>query len=79
MRKLAKGILPEKSLNNYPLRNCAEVDVINQALNNKADLSDLYMYTIDTTSNIVGMPKPACENCTFTFKGRVADIISGYK
>jgi hypothetical protein len=78
-------ILPQKSLNRYELGNCAEVDAINQALNNKANLNDLYMYTIDATtnkfrvpSNTFGTSKIACENCTSTFLGRVADIISGW-
>jgi len=72
-------MLPEKSLNGYPLGNCAEVDAVNQALNNKANLNDLYMYTIETTPNSFGIPKPACENCTSTFRGNVADIFSGHK
>jgi len=76
--KLA-DILPEKSLNEYPLGNCAEVDAVNQAINNKSNLNDLYMYTIKTTPNGFGMPKPTCENCTYTFEGKVADIFSGNK
>ncbi|MEN8905634.1 MAG: YwqJ-related putative deaminase, partial [Clostridiales bacterium] len=78
-------ILPNKSLNEYKLGNCAEVDAINQALNNKANLSDLHIYTIVATtnklripSNTFGSPKIACENCTYTFYGQVSDIISGW-
>ncbi|MBY6802542.1 hypothetical protein FDC50_16235 [Clostridium botulinum] len=66
----------EESLNDYQLGNCAEVDGVNQALNNNANLEDLYIYTIDTTTNNFGTPKPYCENCTYTFKGKVSDIIS---
>ncbi|WP_277408719.1 RHS repeat-associated core domain-containing protein [Lacrimispora xylanisolvens] len=80
------NILPQESLNSYQLGNCAEVDAVNQALNNKANLNDLYIYTIDTTtdkmripSSTFGNPKLACENCTYTFLGKVKDILSGYK
>lgn len=40
--------LPESSLNQYRLGNCAEVDAVNQALNSGANASDLYLYTINT-------------------------------
>ncbi|WP_252238066.1 YwqJ-related putative deaminase [Clostridium sp. VAP51] len=83
MNKTMSDILPGESLNDYQLGNCAEVDGVNQALNNNANLEDLYIYTIDTTTNKFGIPtnnfgtpKPACENCTYTFKGKVSDIIS---
>ncbi|MOA62702.1 hypothetical protein D3C78_1882000 [compost metagenome] len=39
---------------------------------------DLYLYTIKTTSNEFGVAKLACENCTFTFKGNVADALTGW-
>ena len=35
--------LPESSLNQYRLGNCAEVDAVNQALNSGANASDLYL------------------------------------
>lgn len=45
-----------------------------------------YIYTIKTNTDKFrvpmynfGKPKPACENCTYAFKGIVGDIISGYK
>ncbi|MGE5472860.1 MAG: S8 family serine peptidase [Ignavibacteriales bacterium] len=79
LNKTLADMLPEKSLNGYPLGNCAEVDAVNQALNNKANLNDLYIYTIETTPNSFGVPKPACENCTATFLGKAADILSGHK
>jgi RHS repeat-associated protein len=66
-------MLPEKSLNNYKLGNCAEVDAVNQALNKGANIRDLYMYTVDVNS---GTSKAMCENCIYTFKGRVADVLS---
>lgn len=70
---LLKSWLPESSLNNYKLGNCAEVDVVNQALNNGASIKDLYLYTINTKN---GHPKRMCENCIYTFFGRVADVFS---
>ena len=51
--------LPESSLNQYRLGNCAEVDAVNQALNSGANASDLYLYTINTKNNV---SKPVCEN-----------------
>ena len=54
--------LPESSLNQYRLGNCAEVDAVNQALNSGANASDLYLYTINTKNNV---SKPVCENCIY--------------
>ena len=71
-------LFPESSLNQYKIGNCAEVDAVNQALNSGSNIADLYIYTIETTSSGFGMPKPACENCIYTFKGNVADILSGF-
>lgn len=65
--------LPEKSLNQYRLGNCAEVDAVNQALNSGSNISDIYLYTINTKNN---MPKPMCENCVYTFMDRVAEVLS---
>lgn len=65
--------LPESSLNQYRLGNCAEVDAVNQALNSGANASDLYLYTINTKNNV---SKPMCENCIYTFGDRVADVFS---
>ncbi|WP_107951128.1 pre-toxin TG domain-containing protein [Lysinibacillus parviboronicapiens] len=72
------GLLPENSLNKYALGNCAEVDGVNQALNRGANTSDLYLYTIETTPSAFGKAKEACKNCTFTFKGNVADVLTGW-
>ncbi|MFK4475021.1 phage baseplate assembly protein gpV [Paenibacillus sp. RC73] len=72
------GLLPKDSLNEYAVGNCAEVDAVNQALNQKANVNDLYIYTIKTTPNEFGSAKIACENCTFTFKGNVADALTGW-
>lgn len=69
---LAK-MLPETSLNQYRVGNCAEVDAVNQALNAGANIDDLYMYTINAKT---GASKPMCENCTYTFSGKVADILT---
>lgn len=73
------GILPEKSLNNYPVGNCAEVDAINQALNSGAKLENITIYTIHTTKGHVGRRKEACENCTFAFKGKIKKNHTGWK
>nr|WP_253299365.1 RHS repeat-associated core domain-containing protein [Paenibacillus barcinonensis] len=72
------GILPKNSLNDYKIGNCSEVDAINQALNQNAKLKDLYLVTIETTRSSFGKTKLACENCTSTFKGTVADAITGW-
>ncbi|UQQ34071.1 contractile injection system protein, VgrG/Pvc8 family [Paenibacillus polymyxa] len=72
------GLLPKDSLNEYGVGNCAEVDAVNQALNQKANVNDLYLYTIKTTPHEFGAAKIACENCTFTFKGNVADALTGW-
>ena len=68
-----KSWLPERSLNQYRLGNCAEVDAVNQALNGGADINNLYLYTINTKNNL---PKAMCENCVYTFINRVADVLS---
>ncbi|KAA8756746.1 RHS repeat-associated core domain-containing protein [Paenibacillus sp. UASWS1643] len=72
------GILPKNSLNDYKVGNCSEVDAINQALNQNAKLNDLYLVTIETTRSSFGKTRLACENCTSTFKGTVADAITGW-
>lgn len=66
-------LLPENSFNRYDIGNCAEVDAVNQALNNGAKLSDLNLYTIDVKK---GLPKQMCENCVYTFEGHVNNIIT---
>ena len=48
LNPLLESWLPESSLNQYRLGNCAEVDAVNQALNSGADVSNLYLYTINT-------------------------------
>ncbi len=73
------GILPKESLNGYKVGNCAEVDAINQALNDGADLKNLHMTTIHTTKSSFGKNKEACENCTATFKGKIKQNYTGWK
>jgi len=73
-----KGLLPENSKNKYALGNCAEVDGVNQALNQGSKISDLYLFTVETTPSAFGKAKVACENCTLTFKGSVADALTGW-
>lgn len=73
-----KGLLPASSLNNYPVGNCAEVDAVNRALNAGAKLKDLHLTTIHVTKKHFGEYKPSCENCTYTFKGRLKENYSGW-
>lgn len=72
------GILPNKSLNKYPIGNCAEVEAINNALNDGARLRDLHIFTIHSTNNKFGKPKRACQNCTVAFKDRVKTNYTGW-
>ena len=65
--------LPESTLNQYRLGNCAEVDAINQALNAGSDINNLYIYTLDVVNNT---PKKMCENCIYTFADKVAEVLS---
>ena len=75
-----KGILPYKSLNGYPTPwNCAETDAINQALNDKAKLSNLHLYTINTTPDNFGKDKKSCANCTYAYKKRVKKNNTGWE
>ena len=74
-----RGILPKESLNGYAIGNCAEVDAINQALNAGSRLGNLHITTIHTTKTDFGKNKPACENCTYSFKGKVKQNYSGWK
>ena len=68
------GLLPRSSLNEYSLGNCAEMQAVNRALNDGANLGNLKMYTIHTTKNSFGKSKPACKNCTYTLKNRTSKI-----
>ncbi|MEW4371843.1 RHS repeat-associated core domain-containing protein, partial [Paenibacillus kandeliae] len=72
------GLLPQESLNRYDIGNCSEVDAVNQALNHGSNVKDLYLYTIETTRKNFGLAKDACANCTITFRGSVADTITGW-
>lgn len=72
------GILPRESLNNYKIGNCSEVDAINNALNGGARLEDLHITTIHASANRMGESKAACQNCTYSFKGRVKRNYTGW-
>lgn len=74
-----KGLLPQTSLNKYPVGNCAEVDAINNALNHGADIKHLHISTIHTTNSHFGEYKESCENCTYAFKNKVKANYSGWK
>lgn len=73
-----KGVLPDESYNNYPVGNCAEVDAINNALNNGAKLENLYLTTIHATKSKLGVPKQACQNCTVAFQGKIKGNTTGW-
>lgn len=73
------GMLPKKSLNKYPVGNCAEVDAINRALNAGADIHHLHITTIHTIKSQFGRYKESCENCKYAFKGKVKANYSGWK
>ncbi|MBR0529341.1 MAG: hypothetical protein IJJ76_06180 [Ruminococcus sp.] len=72
------GLLPKESLNKYPVGNCSEVDAVNRALNDGADISNLHLTTVHATKGRLGEYKPSCENCTYTFKGKVSENYSGW-
>ncbi len=74
---IKKGLLPGISFNRYAVGNCAEVDAVNNALNAGAKLGNLYMSTIHTTKFSFGCLKSACENCTYTFKGKITGNFAG--
>jgi hypothetical protein len=73
-----KGILPAVSLNHLEVGRCAEVAAVNKALNEGANLKNLYMMTVHTRTDMFGEPKKACENCTHAFKGRVKENYAGW-
>ena len=72
------GLLPKNSLNDYPIGNCAEVHAVNKALNAGAKLGNLYMTTIDVTKGNYGRLKESCQNCKYTFKGRIKKNYAGW-
>ncbi len=74
-----EGLLPKSSLNKFPVGNCAEVDAINRALNDGADISHLHITTFHTTKSQFGKYKESCENCKAAFKGKVKANYSGWK
>ncbi len=74
-----EGLLPKRSFNKYPVGNCAEVDAINHALNDGADIKHLHITTIHTTKSQFGKYKESCENCKAAFKDRVKANYSGWK
>lgn len=73
------GMLPKKSLNKYPVGNCAEVDAINRALNDGASIRHLHITTIHATKSQFGEYKVSCENCKYAFQGKVRANYSGWK
>lgn len=73
------GLLPEHPLNHLIPGNCAEIHAVTEALNDGVLLSNLVIYTIDTTKTSFGKEKESCENCTYTLKGRVKINYTGWK
>lgn len=71
-------MLPTAPLNHLKIGNCAEVDAVNQALNAGAHIGNLRIRTIYADEKRFGQDKPACLNCTYTFKGRVKGNYSGW-
>jgi cytidine deaminase len=63
-----KANLPEKTLS-FKLRNCAECDVVNNALNSGAKWHNLEMHTIGIKPDGSTFVKPQCANCEYTFEG----------
>ena len=74
----AAGLLPQGPLNHLKVGNCAEVDAVNRALNDGARINDLRIRTICADEKHFGQDKPACLNCTHTFRGRVKGNYSGW-
>ena len=52
--------------------NCAEMDAVNQALNNRAELGDLQDYTVFTDS---GRSAAMCGNCYYAFANGTVDNV----
>ncbi len=82
-----EGILRDASdsKENWSVDNCAEVDAVNTALNDGAQLKNLHMYTIwledgeiDGVKHYAGDEKAACENCTYAFWGRIGQNSCGW-
>ncbi|RKI66641.1 hypothetical protein D7V91_12020 [bacterium 1xD42-67] len=69
---------PDGPLNEFLLGNCAENAAIYKALQGGANLDDLYLCTINLNKNAKDLLINACENCTYAFKGAVADGLSGW-
>ena len=74
-----KGLLPNASLNKYPVGNCAEVDAVNRALNDGSSIANLHMTTIYSTKGQFGKYKKSCENCIHAFFGKVKINYSGWE
>lgn len=73
------------SKEDWTVDNCAEVDAVNTALNDGAQLKNLHMYTIwledgviDGVKHYAGDEKAACENCTYAFWGRIGQNSCGW-
>lgn len=73
-----RGVLPTTSLNHLEVGRCAEVAAVNKALNEGANLKNLYMMTVHTRTDMFGEPKKACENCTYAFKDRIKENYAGW-
>jgi hypothetical protein len=64
-----RELLPEKSLEKWPVTNCAECDALNKALHDGAELGNLEMHTMKIdkkTGKATNFEK--CNNCKITTK-----------
>lgn len=65
VKVLIESIVPSSSLAEWPnVFNCAEMDAVNQALNNGVRLDNLQLYTVYTKS---GDSVAMCGNCFYSF------------
>jgi len=82
--KVTPGLLPKNKLDKYEIGNCSEVDAVNQALNAGANITNIVIKTINTTSHkqgefAFGSNKLGCINCKYTFDGIIKKNYSGWK
>lgn len=57
-----------ESLTNYPIDNCGEFNAVNNALFDKANISDLHMYSVLISNNEYW---PPCANCQGLYDSHV--------
>ncbi|WP_157739718.1 hypothetical protein [Paenibacillus kribbensis] len=60
----------KESFEKWRVENCAEIQAVNQALKNGADIEDILLNTISFET---GKFKKMCKNCKETFKDFMVD------